>query len=331
MKQHSLFLLAAAALPVAAELPPDIPSGPVTYESVSYQDEIPVPEDPYGTDSYATPPSGGYDTPALPQAVGSSERRGYVKLNAFSTNYQVRGMGVTDALSHHGFSSVEGSCILPNRNLFNQGFQFRIGGALGAIWGAEEALGDAPMFNVNCGLGKELFPNLTVELGYGLNYGGLEGYMSRYHDGAPHRVAQNMNLSLAYDDHQQGVFGHALVAGGFQGLNGFFVDAELGYRKADLLPNTGAVGVDAELSAGFAPSFGYWAHGADGIDAYRIKLALEPFSRNGAFGRDAHFYVKPWVQCSWSGSNAKKIHRTIGYGPVDHFQLVAGVDVGCRF
>lgn len=334
MKQHTLFLLAAAAVPAMAELPPDIPSGPVTYDSVSYQDGAAAP-DTFGTDTYDTPAAydtpATYDTPAAaPQSAASSEKKGHINLNAYSTNYQVRGMGVTDALSHHGFSSVDGSFIFPNRDIAGIGLQFRVGGTAGVIWDKYDALGDAPMFNANCAIGKELFPNLTAEIGYALRYGGLEGYMARFHDGAPHRVTQDVNLSLSYDDHQRGFFGHLYGAAAFQGLNGLFFDAELGYRFADLMPNA-AIGTDIEISGGVAPSFSYWGKDVDGIDAYRVKIAVEPFSRNGAFGRDARMYVRPWVQTSWSGSNAKKIDRITHYGPIDHFQITVGIDLGCRF
>lgn len=154
--------------------------------------------------------------------------------------------------------------------------------------------------------------------------------MARFHDGAPHRVTQDVNFSLSYDDRQRGFFGHLSGGAAFQGLNGFFFDAEVGYRFADIMPNA-AIGTDVEISCGVAPSFSYWGTNVDGIDAYRIKVAVEPFSRNGVFGRDARMYVRPWVQTSWSGSNAKKIDRVTPDGPVDHFQVTAGVDIGCRF
>ncbi|MDO5829340.1 MAG: hypothetical protein Q4Q25_04235, partial [Methanocorpusculum sp.] len=119
MKHHTLFLFAAAAVPAMAELPPDIPSGPVSYDSLSYQEEEPAPAT-YGTDTY--------DTVAAPQTAASSEKKGHINLNAYTTAYQVRGMGVTNALSNHGFSSVDGSFIFPNRDIAGMGLQFRVGG-----------------------------------------------------------------------------------------------------------------------------------------------------------------------------------------------------------
>ena len=94
----------------------------------------------------------------------------------------------------------------------------------------------------------------------------------------------------------------------------------------------GNTGLDLEFSFGVAPSVGYWGDDVEGTDAYRIRLALLPYSQTGSYGRDARAYVKPWVQCSWSGSNAAKIDRiTHGHGPIDHFQITLGIDCGLNF
>lgn len=325
MKAHTILALAAAAVPAVAELPPAIPMGPVTYDSVSYEEPAPAPS--VETAPVELPAA----APSAPMAApSSSESNGSINFNLYTSNYQVRGMGVTDRLSHHGFSSVDGSYTFPNRNLFGRGIHQRISGTAGVIWDAADVLGDTPVVQFNYAVGKEIFPNLVAELGYSLHRGGLEGYMARRYDGAPHRVTQDVNFCLSYDDHQRGFFGHVLYGLGFQGLNGSFFDAELGYRFADVLPNA-AVGTDVELSAGIAPSIGYWGHSADGVDAYRIRLAVAPFSRDGRYGRDAHAYIKPWIQTSWSGNNAKKIDRLSRTSPVDHFQITIGLEGGYRF
>lgn len=325
MKAHTILALAAAAVPAVAELPPAIPMGPVTYDSVSYEEPTPAP-----TIEEVVPAPSVSASVAPMAAPSSSESNGSINFNLYTSNYQVRGMGVTDRLSHHGFSSVDGSYTFPNRNLFGRGIHQRISGTAGVIWDAADVLGDTPVVQFNYAVGKEIFPNLVAELGYSLHRGGLEGYMARRYDGAPHRVTQDVNFCLSYDDHQRGFFGHVLYGLGFQGLNGSFFDAELGYRFADVLPNA-AVGTDVELSAGIAPSIGYWGHSADGVDAYRIRLAVAPFSRDGRYGRDAHAYIKPWIQTSWSGNNAKKIDRLSRTSPVDHFQITIGLEGGYRF
>lgn len=306
-----------------AELPPDIPSGPVTYDSVTYQ------TDNGGYNDFDTTP---VDVPASApiSESSSSSRSGSLNLNVYSTDYQVRGMGLCNFLSNGGYSSVDGSFIFPNRNLFGRGMQFRAAGSLGRVWDHDSALGDNPMLTLGGYLGKEVFPNLTAEIGYTFHHAGLEGYMAKHHDGSSHEFAQDINIGVTYDDHQRGFFGHGLIGYGFQGLNGTYMDFELGYRFTDVMPNA-PFGLDLEVSAGVAPSFSYWGHGVDGVDACRIRVAAEPFSHNGGFGRDAHFYVKPWVQTSWSCNNARKIDRATGYGPVDHFQVTVGLDAGFRF
>ncbi len=322
MMKQSLFAL-AAALPLAAtELPPMVATGPVHYDDVSYQSVAPAPETP----AYTSPAD--YSTAPL-QPAASHNNRGEIVLNAYSSNYQVRGMGVTNQLSDYGYSSLYASYTLPNRNLFNMGVHQRVSGTYGQIWGAADALGDTPMANLNYALGKELLPNLVFEAGYSIRRGGLEGFMAKA-TGCSHRIAQDFNLALSFNDHQRGFFGHVIWGLGFQGLTGSYFDICGGYRFTDVL-NRSNFGSDLELSAGCSPSFGYWGGSVEGIDAYRLRAALRPYSHNGSFGRDAHMQLCPWVQCSWSGNNAKKIDRRVGGGPIDHFQFTFGLDLGWRF
>lgn len=326
MKKSFLTLLALSIPAMATDAPPAIPDGPVTYDSVSYQD--PMAGADYVFDEPSTPMAAA---PAPITASSSSESKGYININAFSSNYQVRGMGVTDFMSSNGYSSIEGSMIVGNRNLFNKGVYQRISAEGGVIWGAASVLGDCPMFTASYALGKEIFPNFTVELGYTARYGGLEGAMARFENGAPHRFAQDLNLTLAFNDRQKGFFGSAVWGLGFQGLTGHYFDLELGYRFTDVI-GTGNFGADLELSAGVSASFGYWGAGVEGVDAYRLKAALPLHTASGTMGRDAKFQVAPWVQMSTSGSNDSKIDRTAGgTGVVDHFQFTVGLDVGWRF
>ncbi len=331
----TLAAVASTNTTLASELPPVIPVGPVTYDSVSYSPapiatgtpapigSVPAPDTTAATE-YAPAPI----APITPSATAGSN--GYINLNAYSSQYQVRGMGVTNGMSSHGFSSLSGSYTLPNRNLFNRGLQHRISGAYGYIWDASEPLGDTPLFNINYALGKEIFPNLLAEVGYSLHHGGLEGWMARYPNHSSHRLSQDINIALTFNDHQKGFFGHALMGIGFQGLTGTFYDLEAGYRLTDVI-SAGAIGADLELSAGVAASLGYWGSSVEGIDAWRLKAALPLFTHSGTVGRDARFQVKPWAQVSWSGSNAKKIDRLTGCGPIDHFQMAVGLDLGWRF
>lgn len=332
MRYCTLLPLLTALPCLATELPPMIPTGPVQYSGVSYDNALTpayeggLSEAP-ATDTYVAP-SAPADTYA-PISTPSSDRKGYLNLNAYSTNYQVRGMGLTDEFGHHGYSSLSGSYTLPNRNLLGLGIQQRLGGELGQVWGADDILGDTPVVRFDYAVGKEIFPNLMAEAGYSLHHGGMEGIFS-YADGCPHRLAQDATLALRFDDRQHGFFAHALWGIGFQGLTGSFFDVEGGYRFAHAL-SLGNIGADVEISAGIAPSLGYWGSGVEGVDAYRLKLALPLFTHNGTLGHDAHPYVRPWVSAAWSGSNAAKIDRAYGVSPVDHFQFTLGVDLGWNF
>lgn len=323
---------------VAAELPPSVPNGRVVYNDVSYQ--------PLGSGDTELPPEflagtgltvGGYDAPTNAPVVApitpapSGSPRTTIDLTAYASNYQVRGMGVTDGLSKYGVSTLAASHTFANRNLFHRGIQHRVHGMAGAIWDAACPLGDIPEFRLGYAVGKEVLPNLLVEVGYNFRRGGLEGYMAKFFDNTSHRSAQDIALSVSYNDYQKGLFGHAEWGWGFYGLTGCYFDLEVGYRFVDVMP-AARVGTDVEISAGVAPSVSYWGSGVEGVDAYRVRLALRPFSREGRLlGRDAHTQIKPWVQCSWDGGNARKIDRKTGIGPVDHFQITVGLDVGWKF
>lgn len=322
MMKRTMIAFAAAVPAVATELPPPIPAGPIEYSDVSYNAGYTGYEDF----------NAGYEPAApAPMPVSTSSRNGYVNLNAYSSNYQVRGMGVKNGLSDYGSSSLSASYILPNRNLLGRGLHQRISGEYGIIWDASCPLGDTPTARFSYAVGKELFPNLMAEIGYTFRHGGLEGFMARHFDGASHRATQEIVASLSYNDYQKGFFGKVEAGVGFYGLTGTYFDVEAGYRVTDVIVR-GNMGADLELSLGVAPSLGYWGSGVEGVDAYRIKAALLPYTQTGSFGRDARAYVKPWVQCSWSGSNAAKIDRvTHGAGPVDHFQITVGVDCGLNF
>ena len=209
-----------------------IPDGPVEYESISY-------DGGYGYDPAVSP---AYDTPAAdaayaaaPMPAPSSEANGSINLNVYTSNYQVRGMGFCNALTEHGFSSLSGSYTLPNRNYFNRGIQQRFAGEIGVIWGAGQPLGDTPLANVHYAMGKEIFPNLLVEVGSTFRRGGMEGYMAHVHDGSSHRATWEFDLCLTYNDKQRGFFGSATWGIAVWGLTGSYFDAEIGYRFTDVM------------------------------------------------------------------------------------------------
>lgn len=321
MSKHIPLFLGLGIPLLATEMPPVIPAGPVTYDDVTYA----------GTPTQPPAAASSQPTYAEPYTPSAGDAKPFeMGINLYTSNYQVRGMGVTDELSSYGWSSVSGTYTLPNRNLFNRGIYTRFGGDFGVIWGAGDALGDTPKFDADAAVGKEVFPNLMLEGGYALHRGGLEGYMAKYYGSAPHRVSQDVNFRLAFDDQQRGFFGHAIWGYGFQGLTGHFFDIEAGYRFTGVL-RTPHADADLEISAGVAPSLGYWGAGVEGIDAYRLRAAFVPNTHNGKLGRDAAWLLKPWIQLSWSGSNAKKIDRATGCGPIDHFQITVGVEGGFRF
>ncbi|MBE6417651.1 MAG: hypothetical protein E7033_04205 [Akkermansiaceae bacterium] len=323
--KKSFFILAIMGLPAMGnDMPPLIPDGPVTYESVSYDDAMGGYTDPY---LFADAPAPTAPPIAAPQ---SSDKRGELQFNAYSSNYQVRGMGVTDLMAANGYSSLKGKAYMPNRNLFNMGLYHGLKGEVGVVWGATAELADTPIIGLGYMMGKEIAPNLTLELGYDIRHGGFEGFMARYANGAPHRLTQDLNLELAFNDHQRGFFGHVLWGWSFYGLTGHYLDGEIGYRFTDVI-NRPTWGADLEVSVGTSASFGYWGAGVEGIDATRLQVALPLYTHSGSMGRDGHFHIKPWVMFSTSGSNAGKIDRVIQCGPVDHFQFTIGLDLGWTF
>ncbi len=326
--RKALLLTMATALPLYAyDAPPAIPSGDVMYDAVSYDSDAYL----YDDSSYAADFGNAEATaPAPLQTANTYSKNGHVTLNLYSSQYQVRGMGVTDFMSKYGWSSIDASYTFPNRNLFNLGIEQRIYGSVGFIWDHSCPLGRTPVVHLGYGIAKELLPNLKLELAYNFRHGGLEGYMARFYDGSAHRITQDLTLGLSYDDHQRGFFGHALAGLSFQGLNGSFYDLELGYRFTDLYSGN-SLGLDLEVSAGMAASLSYWGSGVEGIDAYRVRAALLPYTHSGSFGRDGAFGVSPWIQLSWSGSNAGKIDRVTGTGPVDHMQICVGIDCTYSF
>lgn len=310
----------------AQDYPPGIPEGQVTYDEVSYQSgESELPAEFMMGDVGTTQTAAEPQTPAPSTSYGTE-----IDLLAYTTDYQVRGMGVTNGLSKYGYSALSVSHTFRNRNLFRRGIQHRLYGQAGAIWDAACPLGDIPQFLLGYAAGKELLPNLVVELGYNFRRGGLEGYMAKAFDRASHRTEQDVAFSIRFDDHQKGFFLHAECGWAFYGLTGVYFDAELGYRFTDVLRGSRG-GTDLEVSVGAAPSLSYWGSGVEGVDACRIKVAALPYLHSGKIGRDAHTQIKPWVQCSWSCNNARKIAEHTGFGPVDHFQIALGVDVGWRF
>lgn len=341
MKTSTLTAIAVTLPVLASELPPAIPVGPISYDDVSYQPATaPMPEAAAPAFDTASPNSipmydssaPAYNTalPMAPEQAPASSPATIVNLNLYTTHYQVRGMGVTDHLSDHGFSSVSASHTFSNRNLFNRGLHHRLGGCFGLIWDGASPLGETPLFQVDYAIGKELFPNLNLDFGYSFKRGGLEGAAARFYNGNAHRVAQDFNLTLDFNDYQKGFFGHATWGVGFQGLTGSYFDVELGYRFTNVFV-LNRLAADLEISAGVAPSLGYWGSGVEGIDAYRIKAALLPYALGGAFGRDARMFIKPWVQWSCSGSNARKIDRISEGGPIDHSAFTVGLDMGWKF
>ena len=148
MMKHAMLAMAASMPLLATDMPPAIPDGPIEYSEFSYDTDYP---------SYNTYPAETYQPAApAPVAAASSSRRGYVNLNVFSSNYQVRGRGVCNDFSNYGTSSLSASCILPNRNIFGAGIYQRVSGKYGIIWDASSILGDIPTARVGYSIGKEI-------------------------------------------------------------------------------------------------------------------------------------------------------------------------------
>lgn len=321
MTKQALLALTICLPALGTDLPPAIPDSPVEYTDVSYDTGYTY-NDPYTTPAAPLPG---------PISAASSAQRGFVNLNIFSSDYTVRGLGVRSDYSKLGHSSISGSYTLPNRNLFGRGIQQRISGEYGIIWDSSSDLSTPSPARLSYAIGKEIFPNLMAEAGYTFRHGGLEGFVARNFDGANHHTTQEIVFSLSYNDQQRGFFGKAEAGIGFYGLTGTWFDFEAGYRFTDIMSRA-RFGSDLEVSVGMAPSLGYWGSGVDGIDAWRIKAALLPYSHSGSFGRDSRFYVKPWVQLSFAGSTADEMKREYnGVDIVDDFVIALGVDCGFKF
>lgn len=324
MKKSLLLTIGLAVPAMGTEMPPMIPDGPVTYDYVSYEDPLAGYEDPYAFSAPTT-----VAAPVTPAPVAGNN--GYIKLGAYQSNYQVRGMGVTNPMSDDGYSYVAGHYILPSRNLFNCGVYQKVSGNLGIAWGASSSdLTDTPILKGGYALGKEIFPNLTLELGYGINHGGLEGFMARHANSCPHRLSQELTVTMAFNDYQRGFFGSAQCGMGFQGLTGYYFDVEAGYRFTDVV-TANSWGIDLEVSAGWASSFSYWANDIKGTDAVRLRVAAPVFTHSGSVGRDGRAQITPWLQLSVAGDNSAEIDHAVGNGPIDHFQVTFGLDFGWKF
>lgn len=323
-----LTLMAGSALSAGiafSEAPPAIPSGSITYTAVNGQTDY---ADDFASHSdYATP------TPAAaPRQISAYSNREWVAfdINAYSSNYQVRGMGVTNRYSDAGWSSVNLQLKPGNTNLFGWGIGHQLDLQAGAIYGSG-VLGNEPVLGAGYGLTKEIFPNLLAKAGYGLQYGGLEGFLSEYRGKAPHQLAQNFHINLTYDDRQTGYFGRFDLGAGFYGLTGWYGLIEGGYRWQDVFA-LGTCIWDVTVCTGMSYSFGYWTGNADGMDACYIRCeALSNAITDMGMPNDMGFQVVPWVQASWAGNNRSKINHAVGTGIVDSFQLTVGVDVRYNF
>lgn len=323
-------LLLSLSLPALAvdDLPPLIPTGPVEYSNEPALESAP----PLNTDTgnpFLTESEPAASSPA-PLTTTGNNGKGYVRLNAFTSHYNVRGMGVEHGLSKWGFSSLDASYTLPNDNLLNWGLQARIAAGADLIWGSPTPLGKDTPLRFRAAIGKEIFPNLLVEVGYTIRRAGFEGFMATEGRGSANHTTQDLFLCATFDDHGKGFFGHALWGFGFQGLTGSYFDIEGGYRFTDVIA-AGNIGSDLEVSVGVAPSLGYWGRNVEGIDDVRVRVALQPFSQTGSFGRDAHLYFTPWVQLAWAGSNRNKIRHITGHKTVSNAQLTFGLEAGWKF
>ncbi len=330
----SLFLLSLAAIsPSFAQMaPPPIPAGPISYTSVSVpasnQDlDTIVEAASYETLTLPTTPIATEPTPI--SEIQSSEYSWDLDINLYTLHYNVRGMGVTNRFSDHGYSTFGASYTSSNRNLFQAGLHQRFHGEIGRIWGSNDTLADGYMSQWGYSIGKEVFPNAMLELGYNLRYGTLEGFFAKQRGKSAHSVAQDLCLTLSYDDKQKGFFGGVQLGYGFSGLTGWYYDLAAGYRQTEVfsLQNWG---LDLEYLVGIAGSSGYWTGNADGIDAYRARVSFLPYAHDGLFGRDSNWSVTPWVEMTTSGDNDKTIDRDFG-GVVDDFQINFGFDINYKF
>ncbi len=329
----SLGLGTAVTVTLAVDGPPAIPSGPVSYESVDYS----APDsDLYSYHHNEETPAEWLTDTSLPQepapisALSSSDKNFLMKLNLYTSNYNVRGMGVTNRFSNNGYSSVDMGFTFPNRNFLGLGLYQQINGTAGVIWGKHSELGDTPILRAGYAIGKEIFPNAHWTVGYNLYHGGLQGYLARATDNCSQRIAQDFYTTLKFDDHQRGFYGALTFGWGIQGLTGIYADLTAGYRLTDVI-NSNKVGVDLELEVGLAYSQDYWANRTEGIDAYRIRANILPYDKNGKFGRESGKSIVPWVMLSFAGNNEEKIDRACHANVIDDCQFTVGVDFNISF
>ncbi len=329
--KHTLLITSFFALSQASAQmgPPPIPSGAVSYTSISTPPSSENLDTIIEAASYEAPTQTPAISPTPISEISSSEYSWDLQVNLYTLHYNVRGMGVTNKFSNHGFSTIATSYTGSNRNLFQSGIMQRFSGEVGRIWGSGDALTDGYMSQWGYSLGKEVFPNAIVELGYNLRYGTLEGFFAKQRGKSPHSLAQDLSLTLQYDDQQEGYFGGAQIGYGFYGLTGWYYDLALGYRKTDVF-STRNWKLDLEFLAGIAGSSGYWTGNADGIDAYRFRVNFIPSAHDGAYGREGQWSFVPWVQVSAAGGNEKNIDRDFG-GVVDGFQFNLGFDINYKF
>ncbi len=329
----SLGVGTAVTVTLAVDAPPAIPSGPVSYESVDYSTA--------STDAYhnnETLPAewlSDSSAPAAPEpapisSLSSSDKNFSMKLNLYTNNYNVRGMGVTNGFSNDGYSSVDVAFTLPNRNLFGIGLYQQFNGTAGVVYGSHSELGDTPILRAGYAIGKEIFPNAHWTVGYNLQHGGLQGYLARATDNCSQRIAQDLYTSLKFDDHQKGFYGALTFGWGIQGLTGIYADINAGYRLTDIVSGN-SLGIDLELEAGMAFSNDYWTNHTEGVDAYRIRANILPYTKSGSFGRESGKSIVPWVMLSFAGNNEDKIDRAFGTNIIDDCQFTIGVDFNWSF
>ncbi len=322
----------AVTVTLAFDAPPAIPAGPVSYDSVDYSNSD---ADLYAFHNNEAVPT-DWQTEAVPESptpissLDSTDKRFSMNINMYTSNYTVRGMGVNDIMSEFGYSSVDVEYTFANRNLFGLGIYQQVNGTFGVIWGSSSELGDTPIIRGGYALGKEIFPNLHWTVGYNLQHGGLQGYMAKATDKCSQRITQDIYTTLKFDDNQQGFFGQLTLGCGFQGLTGIYADLSGGYRMVDII-NGNNLGADVELEAGIAYSNDYWVNGAEGVDAYRVRASLKPYSKSGTFGRESNKSFTPWVMMSFGGNNENNIDRAFGHGVIDECQFTVGVDFGWTF
>ncbi|MFI3243120.1 MAG: hypothetical protein R3Y56_02570 [Akkermansia sp.] len=330
----SLGVGTAVTVTLAIDAPPAIPSGPVSYESVDYSSGD---SDLYAYHNNTEQPAEWLtdttEAPLQPSSISSldsSDKNFNMKLNLYTSNYNVRGMGVTNGFSNNGYSSIDMSYTLPNRNLLGLGLYQQFSGSVGVIWGSHSELGDTPALRAGYAIGKEIFPNAHWTIGYNLQHGGLQGYMARATDNCSQRLAQDLYTTLKFDDHQRGFYGALTFGWGIQGLTGIYADMTAGYRLTDVISGN-SMGMDVELEVGIAFSNDYWINQTEGVDAYRIRANILPYTHSGSLGRESGKNIIPWIMMSFAGNNEDKIDRAYGGNIIDDCQFTIGVDFNWSF